>query len=189
MKNKPILWTILLLCLAITMFNCSKSKDNGSPSEKETSANVKTKLGTGNNFQYKIFYQEANTPQTRRGIIILAVGDGGDMNNSTLNAQCDALAKKGFVAITTTYRSQNGQQYTQWQTSFKQDIEQVIAKETESFNISRDKVVIGGLSRGGNLMLGFVLPGQGVEPITGIKGLILECATGKVVLYCFRYCL
>lgn len=59
--------------------------------------------------------------------------------------------------------------------------EQIISKETAAYGIDRSKVVIGGLSRGGNLTLGLVLPAQmdsDHPPIAGIKGVILECAGG-----------
>lgn len=179
-----------LLVYSLLLFtNCIKEK-SGEKAEKDKeipidiNTEVRTKAGLGNNFEYKVFYQELNQSSTRRGLVILAVGDGGSHNDVTLNVQCEALAQKGFVALTTTYRSNSfsGQDaYKKWMAQFKADIEQIIKQETESFNITRDKVVIGGLSRGGNLLLGSILPlGQmdDIPPITGIKGVILECAGG-----------
>ena len=173
-----LVFSTLIWC---SLTGCSKKKGNtSSENNTKTTAQVKSKIGTGNSFNYKVFYQDANTPQTRKGLIILAVGDGGNENNGTLNAQCDALAQKGYVAITTTYRPMPAT-YVQWYINFKQDIEQIIGKETAAYGIARNKVVIGGLSRGGNLTLGLVLPAQmdaDHPPITGIKGVILECAGG-----------
>ncbi|QIG89158.1 hypothetical protein G6R40_05480 [Chryseobacterium sp. POL2] len=156
--------------------NCS-SDDNNEP-EMPVNSDVKTKAGTTNGAAYKVFYQETSQPSTRRGLIILAVGDGGNENDATLNAQCTALADKGYVAITTTYRT-NSEYYA----GFKEDMEQLITTETTAFSIARNKVVLGGLSRGGNRLHGAVLPANPQNnsyPIEGIKGVILECAGGDV---------
>ncbi len=137
---------------------------------------VETRIVNGNGFSYRVFYQEEESAQTRRGIIILAVGTGGNMYDGTLNAQCDALAKKGFVAITTTYRT--GLNFF---ASFREDMQEIIANETATFDIPMNKVVLGGLSEGGNRTYGSVLtadPQWSIDPIVGIKGVILECAGG-----------
>jgi hypothetical protein len=168
---------LFLLGLFLFVTNCSDNDDN--QPDVPANSEVKTRGGIGHDFNYKIYYQESTQANARRGLIILAVGDGGNKDDATLNEQCNALAKKGFVAITTTYRPSPGT-YINWMASFKENIEQVIQQETEAFNIPRNKVVIGGLSRGGNLTLGSVLPGQmgDIPPIAGIKGVILECAGG-----------
>lgn len=171
---------LTIATLIFGMISCS-SDDSGSSDNNPIDPNVEVITATknGNGFNYKVFWQEENSQQTRRGIIILAVGDGGTANDGTLNAQCDALARKGYVAITTTYRPIPAT-YQEWYINFNQDMEQIISNETMAFDILRNKVVLGGLSRGGNLLMGSVLPGQmgAVPPIAGIKGVILECAGG-----------
>lgn len=176
MKNAFL--STLLITGAIFLIGCKKDKKiEEKPVVPEVE--VTTKSVNENGFDYRVFYQEEESAQTRRGIIVLAAGDGGTVNDGVLNGQCDALAKKGYVAITTTYRANPGD-YTQWYISFNEDMEQVIGNETMAFNIPRNKVVLGGLSRGGNLLQGSVLPGQmgATPPIEGIKGVILECAGG-----------
>lgn len=158
--------------------SCSSDDSNPANDDNPIDPNieVETRTSNGTGFEYKVFYQEEITPQTRRGIVILAVGDGGNINDGTLNSQCDALARKGFVAITTTYRI-NSDYYA----GFKEDMEEIIANETVAFGIPKSKVVLGGLSRGGNRLHGAVLPENpeyNSYPIEGIKGVILECAGG-----------
>lgn len=174
MKKCKLLNILFLMSFLFLLSNCS-SDDNNEP-EMPVNSDVKTKAGTTNGAAYKVFYQETSQPSTRRGLIILAVGDGGNENDATLNAQCAALADKGYVAITTTYRT-NSEYYA----GFKEDMEQLITKETAAFGIARNKVVLGGLSRGGNRLHGAVLPANPQNnsyPIEGIKGVILECAGG-----------
>ncbi len=182
MKNTFLRVLAITILILGTIFFISCSSDDGNSSDNtpiDPNVEVLTTTKNGNGFSYKVFYQEEESASTRRGIIILAVGDGGNTNDSTLNAQCDALARKGFVAITTTFRPMAGT-YVQWYVSFNQDMEQIIGSETIAFDIPRSKVVLGGLSRGGNLLMGAVLPGQmeNTPPIAGIKGVILECAGG-----------
>ncbi len=175
MKKSRIYSLLLLASFLMLLSNCS-SDDNNLEPEIPANNDVKTKAGSTNGAPYKVFYQEANQTNTRKGIIILAVGDGGNENDATLNAQCTALADKGYVAITTTYRT-NSEYYA----GFKEDMEQIITKETAAFGIARNKVVLGGLSRGGNRLHGAVLPANPQNnsyPIEGIKGVILECAGG-----------
>lgn len=173
---RALMISMLIFGVAFTV-GCS-SDDNNSSSNNPIDPNVEVITATkdGNGFNYKVFYQEEVSAQTRRGIIILAVGDGGTANDGTLNAQCDALARKGYVAITTTYRT-NSDYYA----GFKADMELIIANETATFDIAKSKVVLGGLSRGGNRLHGAVLPENpeyNSYPIEGIKGVILECAGG-----------
>lgn len=174
MKKCKLLNILFLMSFLFLLSNCS-SDDNNEP-EMPVNSDVKTKAGTTNGAAYRVFYQETNQADTRKGLIILAVGDGGNENDATLNAQCVALADKGYVAITTTYRT-NSEYYA----GFKEDMEQIITKETAAFGIARNKVVLGGLSRGGNRLHGAILPANPQSnsyPIEGIKGVILECAGG-----------
>ncbi len=169
---------VLIIGFLFLLINCKKD-NNKIDTHSLASNEIKIKYGNANSAIYKVYYPESNQIENRKGMIILAVGDGGNENDVTLNDQCKALAQKGYVAITTTYRPFSTT-YVDWMVSFKEDMDKIIAQETIAFNITHDKVVIGGLSRGGNLTLGLVTPGQmGNElPIAGIKGVILECAGG-----------
>jgi len=130
-------------------------------------------------FKYKRFYQEEETAATRKGIVILAHGDGTDENDATLNDQCTALAQQGYVAVTTSYDIPENSTLAETNLRFKNQINEVIVDITTIFDIPRNKVIIGGLSRGGNNSFALVLPGQaGISPIEGIKGVILECSGG-----------
>lgn len=130
-------------------------------------------------FNYKQFYQAEATVATRKGIVILAHGDESDENDFTLNDQCTALAQQGYVAVTTSYNIAENSTLEQTNLLFKNQMNEVIADITEVFDIPRNKVIIGGLSRGGNNNFALVLPGQaGISPIAGIKGVILECSGG-----------
>ena len=176
MKTSKVIRNMLVIAgLFASLISCSKNESTTEPEPVDPNIEIQSATKTGTGFSYKVFFQEEISNKTRRGIIILAVGDGGNINDVTLNDQCDAMARKGFVAITTTYRT-NSDYYA----GFKEDMEQIINKETMAFDIARNKVVLGGLSRGGNRLHGSVLPGQmnNVPPIKGIKGLILECAGG-----------
>lgn len=140
---------------------------------------VLTKDIQASNFNYRAYYPESTVTDARRGIVILGVGDGGNVNDASLNNQCEAITKMGFVAIVTTY--EKGSSYADGNIKFKQNIEEIISKEAPAYNISRSNVVVGGVSKGGNLSLGISLPGQmgsGGQPIEGIKGLIIECGGG-----------
>lgn len=178
MKKDKTYSLLFLIGFLFLLINCS-GDDNHPEPEIPANTSIEIKLGTTNGAAYKVFYQNSNQINSRKGIIILAVGDGGNENDATLNTQCNALAQKGYVALTTTYRPFSTN-YTDWMVSFKEDIEKIIGQETLAFSITRNKVVIGGLSRGGNLTFGLVTPGQmgTVPPIAGIKGVILECAGG-----------
>jgi hypothetical protein len=173
--------TNILSTLLLTIFflnSCGKKNDPASTPEP-TGLPVEFRQENTAYAPYKVYLQEQATATNRKGIIILAHGDGGTIHDATLNGQSQSLAEKGYIAITTTYRPIPGN-YVQWMVQFKQDMEALITKVTAQYGIPRNKVVIGGLSRGGNLVQGLVLPGQmGAEaPITGIKGVILECAGG-----------
>lgn len=173
---------ILSFIVAFGFISCGNDDTISDVKESIEIPNVTTtnKIVNENGFSYKVFYQENESPNTRRGIIILAIGDGTDINDATLNNQCEALAKKGFVAITTSYRPIPNS-YQQWYVNFKDDVSKIITKQTTDFKIDKSKVVLGGLSRGGNLLQGTVLPGQmgaNNEPFSGIKGVILQCAGG-----------
>jgi dienelactone hydrolase len=112
----------------------------------------------------------------------LAHGDGGSSNDATLNDQCNALAQEGYVAITTSYRPLDvatNPTYASTIVQFKTDIESVIQVATTTYGITRDKVIMGGLSRGGNCTYALVLPEQtDIVPLAGIKGVILQCSGG-----------
>lgn len=174
--KKALLSTLLIVGVGF-LISCKKKDKKEEDTPNVPNVEVTTTVVNSNGFSYKKFYQSTVSATTRRGIIILAVGDGGGINDGTLNEQCDALARKGFVAITTTYRGMPNV-FADWYVTFKEDMEQIITNETAVFNITRDKVVLGGLSRGGNLLFSAVLPGQPVAPFEGIKGVILECAGG-----------
>lgn len=175
MKN-----SILTILLATVLFSCSKHDDPAPmpmpiPAVAVASRTVTSGLG----FNYKEFYQATATVNTRKGLIILAHGDGGTENDPTLNEQCTSLAQQGYVAVTTSYRPLGA-----WEssgTSFKADIENVITNVGTLYMIPRNKTVLGGSSRGGNMTLALILPnGQfaGTTPFAGIKGAFLQCSGG-----------
>lgn len=180
MKTLPFLAIILLV---LGSASCSSDDDNSTgqvtpPENTEIFPETVSEMKSVNNFSYKQFFQQTANDTTRKGIVILAHGDGADANDFTLNDQCKALAQQGYVAITTSYTPISGTPENQNMT-FKSDIEAVITKVTVDFGITRNKVIIGGLSRGGNSTFALVLPGQaGITPIAGIKGVILECSGG-----------
>lgn len=133
-----------------------------------------------NGFNYKTFYQETATSTNRKGIIILAHGDGSNSNDGLINEQCDALAKEGYVAITTSYRTPAFQNVLTDSNNFKADMESVINQVTALYNIPINKTILGGLSRGGNLAFNMFLPSGQYGTVTSLdlKGAILECAGG-----------
>ncbi|MBD3583192.1 alpha/beta hydrolase family protein [Flavobacterium selenitireducens] len=176
MKTIKLLSFILLFALA---FSCSKDDDGPSQSDNDNTPVVSLNAQSASGFGYKVFFQETASPQTRKGLVILAHGDNSDEADGTLNSQCEALAKKGYVAVTTSYRNPTGT-YEEINARFKGDIESMITAMGGEFQIPRNKTIIGGLSRGGNNTFPLILPGQpGVgNPITDIRGAILECSGG-----------
>ena len=175
--------------LAVAAISCSKEDDK---TYELPAPAVSSEIVTADGFNYKQFYQESESESTRKGIVILAHGDGGDTNDFNLNDQCTALAQQGYVAVTTSYRPITGTIENQ-NSMFKADMEVVIAQVTNDFEIPRGKVIIGGMSRGGNSTFALVLPNQlGITPIAGIKGVILECSggdewKGSAILYPVAY--
>ncbi len=146
-----------------------------------TGAVINRVESAGNGLQYKVYLQEAATATNRKGIILLAHGDAGSINDGTLNEQCNALSKEGYVAATITYRSLDYP--VEWNTAisnFKADFENYIQTITTKYNIVRSRVVVGGSSRGSNELFYVLIAGQGNgnSLITGIKGAILECSGG-----------
>lgn len=166
--------------LSQTFISCSDD-DNNPPADEFSDVPVSAKTSEGNGFKYKTFYQENASPETRKGIIILAHGDDTDENDGTLNDQCKSLAQNGYIAVTTSYVTLNDATFAQINQKFQENIEQVIVHSMADYEIPRNKVIIGGLSRGGNNTFPLVLPGQdGINPIAGIKGVILMCSGGDV---------
>ncbi len=97
MKNTFLRVLAITILILGTIFFISCSSDDGNSSDNtpiDTNVEVITTTKKGNGFSSKDIYQEEESASTRRGIIILAVGDGGNTNDSTLNAQCVALARK-----------------------------------------------------------------------------------------------
>lgn len=169
-----------LLLISILVLSCSKNDDSAISNPISPTATVTSKTVIATGFNYKEFYQETANSSTRKGLIILAVGDGSTENDGTLNEQCTALAKEGYVAITTSYRSLNGT-WDQQGASFKADIENVITNAGTWYNIPRNKTILGGLSRGGNMTIALILPnGQfvGTTSFTGIKAAVFQCSGG-----------
>jgi len=188
MKKLLILPAFLLSFL---IFSCSD--DDKAPTEPYSDIPVVSETKTGNGFYYKEIFQEIASTETRKGIVILAHGDGADENDGLLNDQCTALAQNGYVAITTSYATRADANLAEINQLFQQNIEQVILHSTTDYEIPRNKVIIGGASRGGNNAFALVLPGQmGINPTAGIKGVILECSggdtwKGSAVLYPTAY--
>jgi len=169
---------ILLPVLFVSLLSVSCSDDDNKTPENP-GAPVSSQVVAATGFNYKEFYLEEALPENRKGIVILAVGDGADENDGTLNDQCVALAQNGYVAITTDFVELSDATLTQINQKFQANIEEVILKTTTTHAIPRSKVIIGGLSRGGNNVFALVLPGQmGVDPIVGIKAVILQCSGG-----------
>lgn len=174
--------SILLLVIIFSFFSCSKNEEtaNGTPAPPAITNKVVT---AGNyNFKYKVFYQETQNATNRKGLIILAVGDGGNENDATLNEQCTALAQEGYVAVTTTYQDLDaGLTWDQQGVQFKANMMYVASLNQYEFSgISMSNTLFGGQSRGGNMTMALLLPNQfaGTTPFTGIKGAILQCAGG-----------
>ena len=133
------------------------------------------------NFAYKTYYQTPANANNRKGLIILAHGDGSSSSDTTINDQCAALANMGYVAVTTSYRP-FVDTYNNHYNTFKGDMEKVIQDLTALYNIPVANVTLGGLSRGGNLAINMFLPadaGAAIQPTTlNLKGAILMCAGG-----------
>jgi Tectonin domain len=141
---------------------------------------VKNRIESSNTgIRYSIHIQEpaVDIANFYKGVVILAHGDGGNETDGTLNGQCAELAKAGYIAATMTYRPLN-KGWNPDAISFKEDVESIITTITAKYNVSRSKVVVGGLSRGSNQLFNCLLPGQPATPILGIKAVILECAGG-----------
>ncbi len=181
---------MLTVFFAIIHISCSGDDDSGnSPTFPNENVEVTTQMmQSAQNFPYKVHFQQTDVDSTRKGIVILTHGDGGNADDGILNEQCRILAQQGYIGVTSSYRNPTGtpEEINQ---RYLADIESVIAGTIAEFGIPRSKVVIGGLSRGGNLTYSLILPGQpGVAPIAGIRAAILECAggdqwKGSAVLY------
>ncbi|RZJ69883.1 hypothetical protein [Flavobacterium sp.] len=176
MKTIKFLPLVLLFTLN---FSCSKNDDSASPSDNDPTQTINQTSQSNRGFAYKTYFQETASPETRKGLVILAHGDNSDEGDGILNAQCELLAKKGYVAVTTSYQNPTGT-YAEINARFKADLESVITAAGAQFQIPRSKTIIGGMSRGGNNTFPLILPGQeGVgNPITDIRGAILECSGG-----------
>jgi dienelactone hydrolase len=174
MKNLKI----LSLALGALLFAACSKNHNMVPTPTPTAKVVfRTVNKTG--FDYKEYYQDVANATNRKGIVILSHGDGGNINDGTLNDQCTALAQEGYIAVTTSYRSLANFGYYEGLVRFKEDMEAVISGTTTTYSIARNKVVIGGISRGGNATLALALPDQkSLVPFAGIKGVILQCPGG-----------
>jgi dienelactone hydrolase len=182
MKTTIKLLSLLSISAIIIFASCSKSDDSPAPPNTSNVA-VVNKTTALANFSYKTFYQEAANASTRKGIVIIAHGDGGNSDDSTINDQCTALAQNGYVAVTTSYRSPSSAVYATNVNNFKADIESVINKVTVDYSIPVNKTIVGGLSRGGDLMFPMFLPAANaaaaIQPTTlDLKGVILECSGG-----------
>jgi dienelactone hydrolase len=173
---------ILALFVAI-FYSCSKSEDK--PAETLTppstpAANVTNTSTTTNGFMYKTYFQMPANATNRKGIVVLAHGDGGNSNDAILNDQCVALANEGYVAVTTSYRALTGTFNTNVN-NFKADMESVINQLVAAFNIPVNKTLLGGSSRGGNLSFSMFLPADPgpIQPTTlNLRGVILQCSGG-----------
>lgn len=196
LKRTRCISHLIMLPLFLLLLNSCSDDDNNvaaTPVDENADVSVKSETMAASSFKYKRFYQETANASTRKGIVILAHGDGGDENDSTLNDQCKSLAQNGYVAVTTSYNSIGVANQEQANQRFKGQINEVIEDLTTIFDIPRNKIVIGGLSRGGNNSFALVLPGQlGITPIEGIKGVILECSggdtwKGSAILYPVAY--
>lgn len=172
-----------LFTILITIFSCSKDNDSITPTI-ESPVTTTSKITALANFSYKTYYQEVANANNRKGIVILAHGDGGTFEDGTLNDQCKALAELGYVAATTSYRNPNQPTYAANVNNYKADIESVINKMVTDYSIDVTKVVVGGASRGGDLMFPMFLPANTIDGVTinptslNIKGIILQCSGG-----------
>jgi dienelactone hydrolase len=175
----------LLFIVLISILYCSCSKTDNAIPATQTSSNtsnvvVKNITTATNGFNYKTFYQEVATTNNRKGIVILAHGDGGSSNDVLINDQCTALAQEGFVAITTSYRAPTFTGGSVDNGRFKADMESIVNAVTNLYAIPVNKTIVGGLSRGGNLAFNMFLPSglYGSPTTLNLKGAILECSGG-----------
>jgi len=180
---KIVKYLSVLTVFLIVVTSCSKDNDTP-PIQVPTTNNIVSNVLTEPTFnlKYKVFYKNDLSSSTVKGLVVLAVGDGGTENDMTLNEQCTALAKQGYVAITTTYRPLDGAGQT-WEEQgalFRADMMAVITKADNDYGIPFNKTIVGGISRGGNMTMALILPGQftHVEPFSGIKGALLQCSGG-----------
>jgi dienelactone hydrolase len=181
MKTTIKLLSFLFISSVISFVSCSKSDDSPAPPNTSNIAVVsKTTALVG--FSYKTFYQEVANATNRKGIVIIAHGDGGNSDDGTINDQCNELAQNGYVAVTTSYRAPSAAVYATNVNNFKADMESVINKVTVDYNIPINKTIIGGLSRGGDLTFPMFLPANADNSITpttlNVKGVILQCSGG-----------
>jgi dienelactone hydrolase len=181
MKTTIKLLSLLFISAVISFVSCSKSDDSPAPPNTSNVA-VVSKTTALANFSYKTFYQETANASTRKGIVIIAHGDGGNSDDGTINDQCKELAQNGYVAVTTSYRTPN-QGYTIDVNNFKADMESVVNKVTVDYNIPVNKTIVGGSSRGGDLLFPMFLPAANaaaaIQPTAlDLKGIILECSGG-----------
>jgi hypothetical protein len=173
MKTSNFIKLIVILLLIVTV-SCSKSDNDTTTPEPVIVSTINTaSLG----FKYKTYYQEASNATTRKGLIVLARGDGGSENDSTLNDQCNALAKLGYVATTTSYQTNVSSYFIQVQ-DFKNGMEEIILKLNTDFGIPANKTILGGLSLGGNMAYFMFLPPiNGFTPTTlNLKGAVFMCS-------------
>ncbi len=172
---------ILLLSIFLISISCSKDDDTTPLIIPPIAVATVNKITALPNFSFKTYYQEIVNANNRKGIVILAHGDGGTLDDGTLNEQCKALAEAGYVAVTTSYRNPN-QGYINDVNNYKYDIESVVNKMVTDYSISISKVIVGGASRGGDLMFPMFLPANAdnsIVPTTlNIKGVILQCSGG-----------
>ncbi len=171
-----IIKSILFVFIILIQISCSKDGETNEEPLPEVVVINSTKTALLD-FKYKIYYQEAPTTTNRKGLVILAHGDGGSENDPLLNEQCNDLAKLGYVAITTSYKLP-GTGYVADVNAFKNSMEEVITKNNTDFAIPANKTIIGGLSLGGNLAYFMFLPAaNGASPATiNLKGAALMCA-------------
>ena len=183
MKNFKHTFFFIVL-ISFLYYSCSKTDDAPPATQTTTSTsdvvlkNITTTATSG--FKYKTFFQEVASATNRKGIVILAHGDGSSSNDGLLNDQCTALAQEGYVAITTSYRAPLFAAYVADSNNFKADMESVVNQVTALYAIPVNKTIVGGISRGGNYAFNMFLPPSlyGTPTSLDLKGAILECAGG-----------
>lgn len=168
--------TIKLFFIALVAVSCSKNDTSTPQIPLEIAPTVINKTSDARGFKYKTYYQETANANNRKGIIILAHGDGGNENDATLNDQCNDLAKLGYVAVTSSYRASTT--YSESVNFFKVNMESIITALSLNYTIPENKTILGGLSKGGNLAYFMFLPAaNGFSPTTkNLKGAALMCA-------------
>jgi esterase/lipase len=172
----------LILLMLVFAISCSKDEDalSNNPVVETPPATI-FKVTDLAPFSYKTYYQEFANATNRKGAVILAHGDGGSENDGTLNEQCKALAEAGYVGVTTSYRAPTFSGGSIDNDRFKEDIENVINKIKIDYTIPINKIIVGGLSRGGNLAFNMFLPTTiyGSPTNLDVKGIVLECSGGE----------